>query len=671
MSEYGLGDLSQVTTDVADIIRAPRRISVVEAAEKYVRINDKTYSGPWDASLVPYMVEPMNLIKSRQHRAVVLVGPARSGKTQGLIDCWIAHSVVADPGDTAIYFPNRNLAYDFRKRRISRLHSNSPEIRKKISPHRYDTTLEMVIYRNGMILNIGWPTSSQVAQRDLRYVAVTDYDSIDDDIDGEGSMFELVSKRVQVAGSAGMCVIESSPKRPIIGDQDAVGHEAPVVSGGILPIYNRGDQRLWYWQCIDGCGKWFPTPALPEYDEYSDPLEAGAHAYVRCPHCAVVYRPSDKTRLNDSANRTWVPRGMSRDRDGNLIGDRRPSNIASFWLRGCAAAYQGWESLVANYVSAQNDYKATHSESALVTTTNVDQGMPYRPEAIRESTQASDIRARSQHERYSRGSVPGDVRFLITTVDVQSYGFEVLVVGYGRDRERWVIDRYSLRYLSEETQEHLMPASYLEHWDILTTSVMDKTYTCVSGGELRSYRIGVDMGGRATKGGAVQVSSRAYDWWRNLRKIGKADRVYLVKGAEWSTGADVKITSSKTGPGDVRVLLIRSNTMKDALSGDIRRDSPGPGYIHFPAWIQDRHIDELFAEERSPTGKWEKKTKHKRNETWDLLYYADGIWLQERAGLINWQHPPPWAMTMDRNSEIDISDPGKARKSYLSSLRVQ
>ena len=45
----------------------------------------------------------------------------------------------------------------------------------------------------------------------MRYVAITDYDRMEDNIDGEGDPYTLASKRVQTFLSAGRVCVESSP----------------------------------------------------------------------------------------------------------------------------------------------------------------------------------------------------------------------------------------------------------------------------------------------------------------------------------------------------------------------------------------------------------------------------------------------------------------------------
>ena len=667
-------DAQSITRDVAELLRSPRRISVSDCAREVVRIESPGgYAGPWDAELTPYMVEPMDALKSRQHEAVVFVSPARTGKTQALIDGWLAHAATADPGDMGLYFSTQTLAYDYRKRRMERLHRASPQMRAKISPRKHDTTIEMVTYRHGMIVNLGWPTSSQLAQRDLRYVAMSDYDSFPDDIGGEGSPFQLGKKRIQVAMSAGMALIESSPKREITTDQWTPGgdHEAPPVAGGILTIYNRGTRKRWYWQCIDGCGGWFEAPPMPRYDEAaaesSDVTEATESAHVGCPHCGQVYTPNDKQRLNASAEGIWMPEGASRDRDGNLTGAPRRSSIDSYWLLGCAAAFQGWGSIVGNYLMAKREADASGDETALRATMNTDQGRPYRPKRLDAMTGIGALEQRKERSIH-RYSVPDDVRVLLAAVDVQANRFEVAVWGYGKQRERWLIDRYAIT--KTEGGEPLRPAAILEHWAEIERRVVLSTYKLDDERELRVYRTAVDLGGYHDRHQGADSSRRAYEWWRSLRATNLAKRVRIVKGERTKRAKPVvesypdsthRSDRHAGSRGDVPVLLINSDQMKDAASADLQRDTHGPGYIHLPGWLTRKHMDELTTEAADEKGHW-KPMRGKRNETWDLLIYCDALWHILSGDKINWEKPPPWAAPWDSNVEVITADQRRALK---------
>ena len=91
-----MADVAEITRDVAALVRAPRRVSVVECAAESMRIKLASGAeGDWDPSRTPYMVEPANLLKSRRFDAVVFVGPARSGKTLITVDGWLVHSVTS------------------------------------------------------------------------------------------------------------------------------------------------------------------------------------------------------------------------------------------------------------------------------------------------------------------------------------------------------------------------------------------------------------------------------------------------------------------------------------------------------------------------------------------------------------------------------------------------
>ena len=62
-------------------MRPPKRVSVSEGAHENLVIKQPGSSGGnWNSSETPYMVEPMDMLASRRHEAVVFVGPARTGK---------------------------------------------------------------------------------------------------------------------------------------------------------------------------------------------------------------------------------------------------------------------------------------------------------------------------------------------------------------------------------------------------------------------------------------------------------------------------------------------------------------------------------------------------------------------------------------------------------------
>jgi len=208
------------------MLRPPRRISVSEAAQEYLRVVDGGGNvTPWSATMTPYMLEPMDCLSSRRHDAVVFIGPSRSGKTLALVDAWQAYCRTCDPGDMLITQITEDKAREYSKVRIARQLQHSPEMAKRISPRAHDDNVHDKIFRDGSLLSIKWPSKNTFASSDYRYVALTDYDRLPANIDGEGDPFSLASKRTQTFLSRGMCLAESSPG--VIVDGDLVDWRAP------------------------------------------------------------------------------------------------------------------------------------------------------------------------------------------------------------------------------------------------------------------------------------------------------------------------------------------------------------------------------------------------------------------------------------------------------------
>ncbi len=653
------GTYAEIRSDAVKAVKAPVRMRVSEAASRYVTVNSPGgYQGPYDPDLTPYMVEPMDTLAAREYEAVVFVGPARSSKTQSLVDGWYGYAVMCDPGDMGLYFPVEGNAKDYSKRRLNRLNKASDEIRAMISPRSHDDNLFSKTFRNGMLVDLLWPTSSRMAQRDMRYVVLSDYDSMPEDVDGEGEPFALALKRVQTFMSAGMCMAESSPKKEIINPKwtPTTSHEGPPAPG-IMSLFNRGDRRRRYWPCVE-CDEYFiPTFDRLWYPEIDNIQEAAAQVQIVCPSCGCQIGPEHKTEMD--ANGAWVRDGLKISKGGIITGEAYGSSIASFWLHGPNARFQTWESIVLKYLQAKAEYERTGSEKALKTTVNVDQGSPYLPISRKSTRTADELISRAIE--WTRGTVPEGVRYLLATVDVQGNRFEVLVTGYGIEQESWIVDRFALHWSDRVTaageKEPLDPPGHQEDWTVLN-ALIGKEYPLGddSGRRMAVHFVGVDSGGK--KG----VTTRALNWWRSLRRSGKNRNVRLIKGEGDRPNAKIPRVretypdSSKRkdrhsgARGDVPMLILNTNELKDALNNDLTRKEEGPGFVHLPSWLEEKYFAEIVAETRTSTG-W-KNIGSERNETWDLLNYGKALNLYLGVEKIDWKTPPKWAAVWDRNSHV-------------------
>jgi phage terminase large subunit GpA-like protein len=669
-----------IRRDVSGILRAPRRMPVADAVGTYMRVPmGAGNSVPWDPDLAPYVIEPMNCLASREYDAVVFVGPARTGKTIGLIDGWIVYNIVCDPADMLVIQVSEEKAREHSKKRLDRTFRCSPEVKNRLSPRRNDNNVYDRTFRAGNYLKLGWPSVNIMSSSDYKSVALTDYDRFPEDIDGEGDAFSLASKRTTTFMSSGMTLVESSPGRDIRDTKwrRTTPHEAPPTTG-ILSLYNRGDRRRLYWPCPH-CGEYF-QPEMDNmigYRDSSDPVLASEAAFLQCPACKGRITPDMKRALNMKC--VWLRDGQSIDRKGQVSGDGRRSRIASFWMEGPAAAYQTWAQLIYKYLTAEQEYESTRSEETLKTVINTDFGRPYLPRASLEQRKSELLEQRA--EDVLKRSVPDGVQFLTATVDVQAgrdRRFVVQVTGYGSMGERWIVDRYNIRYSlrCDGNGESIQvdPASYPEDWDLLLTDVFEKTWPLASDPSkgMRLMSMAVDSGGEDG------VTDNAYKFWRRCRREGLGKRIYLFKGDSVRRSKLIQRTfPDNTGrstrraqaTGDVPLYLLQTDALKDRVNNALWRDSPGPGYVHFPAWLGSWFYDELTYEERSNEGKWSKPGRG-ANEAFDLLVYADALAILSGYEKIKWPSAPEWARretwiedTQTETGEVPSPSPAPKSKS--------
>ncbi|ELC7910906.1 phage terminase large subunit family protein [Escherichia coli] len=640
-------------TDSGYILRAPRRMRVADAVAQYMRVPmGAGNSVPWDPLVAPYVIEPMNCLASREYDAVIFVGPARTGKTIGLIDGWVIYNVICDPADMLIIQMTEEKAREHSKKRLARTFRVSPEVVSRLSPNKNDNNVYDRTFLAGNYLKIGWPSVNIMSSSDYKCVALTDYDRFPEDIDGEGDAFSLASKRTTTFMSSGMTLVESSPGRDVkdVKWRRTSPHEAPPTTG-ILSLYNRGDRRRWYWPCPH-CGEYFQPcgDVVAGFRDIADPVLASEAAYIQCPSCSGRIMPEQKRELNGRG--VWLRDGESINADGSRYGDPRRSRIASFWMEGPAAAYQTLSQLVYKLLTAEQEYETTGSEETLKTVINTDWGLPYLPRASMEQRKSELLEQRA--EPVPSCSVPDGVNFLVATVDVQAgrhRRFVVQVTGYGSRGERWIIDRYnitqSLRGDSDGESQRIDPASYPEDWDVLLTDVFHKSWPLASdpSQQMRLMAMAVDSGGEDG------VTDNAYKFWRRCRRDGLGKRIYLFKGDSIRRAKLITRTfpdnTGRTGRraqavGDVPLWLLQTDALKDRVNNALWRDSPGPGYVHFPDWLGSWFYDELTYEERSSDGKWSKPGRG-ANEAFDLMVYAEALVILHEYEKIRWPDAPEWA----------------------------
>lgn len=655
----------QIANETAQILAPTVRVGIMDHAAAHLHISTPGgYSGPVRPDIAPYMNEPLECLKSRDYQTVTFVGPARSLKTFSMGALWIAHTIECDPSDLMVLAPTQDFARDYSKREIDRFFAANPRLKDRLRPMaRADNTFDK-FFRSGMILSFGWPTISILAGKTIGRMLITDYDRMADDLDGQGSIFEMARKRGETFMSRAKVACESSPGKQILDPKwkpnPAFPHEAPPTTG-VLGLFNSGDRRRLYWQC-QGCAEYWMPPCSIEAFAWdrneSDPGRAGESARVPCPQCGYLHRPDEKAALLVSAK--WVREGLTINRHGLILGDGRTGNNASFWLPGVAACFQPWRGIVTKYVSAMQTYESTGEQETLKSVVNLDIGAPYLYLSQGKERDAEVYDGRKGD--WQSKTVPEFVRFLTACADVQQKRFVVQVQGWGVGSECAIVDRFDIllseRLDAKKRNLPVAPATYFEDWLLLREQMIDMRYPLCdgSGRTMGIIKCGCDSAGEAG------VTEKAYQFWRRIRKEGLVRRFCLVKGAG-QLGAPLHQQifpdtirkgqgRGKASYGDVPVQLLNVNMLKDAVDGYLNRPSPGPGFVHFPANLEKSFYDELAFETRTEKG-W--VAPPGRNEAFDLMGY--NLAIAKICGLdkIKWDAPPPWANVWDMNPMVSRS----------------
>lgn len=606
---------------------------------------------------------------------------------------WLGYSAKCDPADMMIVEKSNTDARDFSIRRIDRLHRWSPEFGAMLGGGRHGDNTFDKHYNSGMLLTMGWPSINVLSGKPIPRLWLTDYDRMDEDVDGEGDPFLLAQKRGTTFGRFAMCAVESSPGKPPTNTKKWVRktpHEAPPTTG-VLGHYNNGDRRRWYWDCIFCHEKFEPNFNLLQYPDCEDALEAAEQAVMVCPHCQgqFTHDPGDgqpgKHVLNQQGR--WVKDGMFWTKEGLLVGTPRRSKTASFWLKGVAAAFSNWTALVQKYIDAEREYERTQSEQALKTTVNTDQGDLYIPKSTINDRVPEDIKATARN--YGLKTVPPAVRFLIASIDVQKNRFVVQVHGVALNGDIYVIDRFDIKKSKrpDEVAEGFSwvnPGAYLEDWKLIAEQVIQASYPLGDGS-------GRHMGIKLTlcdSAGRKGFTANAYKFFRWLRKgdapmvdpdededrdeetsaeigeykwvPGMAGKFLLLKGASSREAPRVQIAYPDSqrkdrnagARGEVPVLMVNTQQTKDMVNHRLDRTAPG-GRFCFPDWLDDNFYIELTVEVNDPKKGWYNPHDY-RNESWDLLSYCMAATLTPMIGLdlLNAQKPPSWAEEWDHNDLV-------------------
>ena len=508
-------------------------------------------------------------------KRVVLMGASQMLKTQTGLN-WLMASIHQSPANFLWILPTGKLA----KRASTRIAKNIaavPEVAERVAaPRSRDSvnTLETKEYIGGSLFIVTAGAAANLSEVPARRVLFDEVDRAELNVNGEGDPVALAEARQTTFERNRKSYYPSSPT---IKDESIVER-----------LYLRGTQRHALADCLH-CGEAQPL----EFDRLMV-SDDGQSALYPCMHCGAVHTESDKPRM--------FARGAWSDGVG---GD---GETESFTISGMFLPY-GW----LPWIALKREYDKAKakldegSEEAMIAFYNTRLAKSW--ERQKEQTKAEELMARA--EPYKLGTCPAGVIRLTAAVDTQADRLEMLVIGWGRGLEAWVIDYQVVRG---------DPAD-LQTWARLD-ALLQTRYPHAFGQTLGISAAFVDSGGSATQ--------EVYNFTRTKRHRS----IYSIKGA---SKPGRPILSSKPSKVEVRwngrvepygaeLWFVGTDTAKDYLANRWRV-SQGVGQIHFSHQLSEDFYRQITAEYRVTLWKhghrvsrWEKKQAD-RNEVLDLMVY--------------------------------------------------
>lgn len=586
------------------------------------------YSGAWDHKIAPHLVEPMRALSDPLVKEVGVQGPAQAGKSDLGLN-WIGWMIDVDPADILVVQPTQDMAKEFAEKRIAQLLSLTRDadgpghLRKKQLEEQGADNIFRKQFR-GMTLYSAWPTGSQLRQRPIGKGWADDYDEVEDDIDGQGDLLRLIAGRQTTFEGREKTYVSSSPKK---GD-----------GRGINGFVRGGSNERLHWACPH-CGAYF----APETDLHltfrrdGTKDDAAASAHLVCPANGCIIEPRDKRALLATA--LWLEPHQAVAADGTVTGERLGGSRRTFTFDGLFG-FLSWGTLAGEWFEAEQAFEARQDESALKAFYQTRIGKNF----VSRLAEAPRVKIEDLADRreigWMLGTVPPGVRFLTGSVDVQKGRFVVGVWGWGDGGESWLVDRFEIFKLEDDSSS-VDPASHLEHWRVLLP-LFTRRWP-LAGAPEQSAPV---LGWAIDTGGEPGVSDNAYKFWALATRLVDRLRVTLVKGGNLPTAPLLRDTwlekKRKGGPRKTGAQLFTPNVhvLKDVLDARLRREEPGPGYLHFPEDVPETVLAELLAEEKRK-GLWVKIAA--RNELTDLYVYAYTVIVRLAGQRVDLGWVPDWA----------------------------
>lgn len=584
----------------------------------------------WSEARTPYMRAIQDACDDDRYRMVVVVGPERSGKSVGgenLLFKRLKHGPLTN---TDIYYPP-GLIDDYAAAEFADLFDlHIEDIGRFLDPRPKFNKLRLKVCK-GKRIRLVAANAANFRQKEAAFIIVTEIDGLPPKLASKA--INEIRGRQKSFGRQAKSYIESHPD---------LGWD-----GAVVPGWRSGTKGVFYWRCPQ-CDGWSTPHQLAAddlrakmYYQEDDALDeagqddlAAETAMLQLP-CGCLIGDDDRYKMIDGL--VAVHDGMSIDEKGNIVGQPKATDVASFWLHGFQVK-RPLGPLAREHIQAVRHFKMTrkidllkryHVKSIGETFESAADLVGLNPDKLKNRTKT--IAAAEKPVSFNMGVAPDGVRFITVAVDVQHNHFDVLVRGWDLEKRSWLIDRYQIyqRRHKDGVVRNIDLKLVQDDWHVLD-EVLDRL-TPLQSDPTRTLPVAV----MTIDGSDGNTTRLAYEYARRMSKKtwGGWHRVRVIKGVGGAGRphlGSVSFLSKDTNGVKIEPPISYHDLGVDGLKDDILGNDEGvgllliddgsPGQVYFPGDFPRNAYEEIFAEKKID-GKYVRGGRP--NETLDLLAYTE------------------------------------------------
>lgn len=563
-------------------MKPPEDLTVSQWADKNRRLTSESSAevGKWRTSRTPYMFDILDSFTDPLIEHIVVVAASQVGKSE-TINNMVGYCIDQDPGPILLIQPTIDDVKRYSEMRIAPMIRETRCLKRKVAdPKSRDAanTKRQKSFPGGVLVMTGSNVAHDLSSMPIRYVFGDERDRWATSAGSEGDPWELAVARTRTFYNKKMVEVST-----------------PTVKGAsaIENSYNLGTMERWKTQCPH-CGEYVEITFDNIRFEY-DAAENGdkkifhiSEIFYVCPECGGI---SDEHTMKSQPAK-WV---------ATVPEARKHHKTRSFWLTAWVSPWATWESIILQFLQAGTD----SAKLQVVYNTQFGELWEERGDMASED----DVMAR--REVYE-AEVPDGVLLLTCGVDTQDDRLEYEVVGHRRYGETWGIKKGVIlgRPDTEEVWERL-------------DEVLSHKYKFKSGVSLQISLTFIDEGGHFTQEVRQHCLARQYNHVFAIKGANRPDIPYTAPPKKQKIVVNGKVI------GQVWVYEIGVNAGKQKIVDNLRVQSPGANYCHFP--LRDDYGKQFFKQLMSEhlayvpklkhPWQWQKIPGHERNEAFDIRNY--------------------------------------------------